>query len=140
MHDEVTKNCDTRLSAVFNSVVQALFANKLEQGLRKLTIPSLDVKKALAGGVTQITEGLEGNDREQVVNVINDAMVHAWLVCVVLASVSLLGALGVERRRIQGHEAPKATDSANEEGTTEEQPREQPDATAGSERDAKKES
>lgn len=49
--------------------------------------------------------------------VVNDSLTHAWLVPVVLTSVSLLGALAVEHRKIRGKEAKVAN---NDEVATEE--------------------
>lgn len=67
--------------------------------------------------MTDISDGLMDPLRSRVLDVVNDSLTHAWLVPVVLASVSLPGALAVEHRKIRGKEVNVAKD---EETVTEE--------------------
>ncbi|KAI1879726.1 hypothetical protein JX265_002680 [Neoarthrinium moseri] len=60
------------------------------------------VAQALAGGLREISNGLTGQLRARVLNVVNGSLTHAWLVPVVLTFLGLLGALAVEHRKIRG--------------------------------------
>lgn len=73
--------------------------------------------EALAGGVTDISDGLTGPLKARALDVVNNSLTHAWLVPVVLTSVSLIGALAIEHRKIRGKEANVAKDN---EAVTEE--------------------
>ncbi|KAI1878310.1 uncharacterized protein JN550_000492 [Neoarthrinium moseri] len=67
-----------------------------------LTAIGVGVAQALAGGLREISNGLTGQLRARVLNVVNGSLTHAWLVPVVLTSLGLLGALAVEHRKIRG--------------------------------------
>ncbi|KAJ0124042.1 HC-toxin efflux carrier TOXA [Diaporthe amygdali] len=103
--------------SVFISLVQAVFTNSLTKNLVGTGLSEKQISDALAGGVTNISDGLTGTLRARVLDVVNDSLTHAWLVSVVLTSVSLLGALAVEHRKIRGKEAKllKGNGAANEE-------------------------
>lgn len=102
--------------SVFISLVQAVFTNGLTNDLPSTGLSEEQLTEALSGGVTDISDGLTGQLRARVLDVVNKSLTHAWLVPVVLTSVSLLGALAVEHRKIRG----KEKETKDEEAATEE--------------------
>jgi hypothetical protein len=103
--------------SVFISLVQAVFTNGLTSDLPSASLSKEQLSNTLAGGVTDISVGLTGPLRTRVLDVVNDSLTHAWLVPVVFTSVSLLGTLAVEHRKIRGKGAKEAKD---DEAATEE--------------------
>lgn len=103
--------------SVFISLVQAVFTNGLTSDLPSAGLSEEQLSDALAGELTDISDGLTGPLRARVLDVVNDSLTHAWLVPVALTSVSLLGALAVEHRKIRGKESEVAKD---DEAATEE--------------------
>lgn len=103
--------------SVFISLVQAVFTNGLASDLVGAGLSEEQASDALSGGITDISNGLTGSLKARVLAVVNDSLTHAWLVPVVLTSVSLLGALAVEHRKIRGKEAKvaKGNEAATEE-------------------------
>lgn len=101
----------TMSRSVFISLVQAVFTNGLASDLVGTGLSEEQAADALVGGVTDISDGLTGPLRARVLDVVNNSLTHAWLVPLVLTSVSIVGALAVEHRKIRGKEAKVAEDN-----------------------------
>ncbi|KAI3320949.1 MFS general substrate transporter [Xylariaceae sp. AK1471] len=86
-------------SSIFVSVAQALFANNLAGRLQHLGIPGVDAGTVATTGITSLTKGLTGDAKSAVLSVINDALTDSWRLPIVLTSISIVGALGVEHRK-----------------------------------------
>ena len=84
------------------SLAQALFANLFIGGLQGLGLPKSDIDAALAGGVKTITDGLSGNAKTAVLHTLNESIVHAWRLPVVLCCLGIVGALAIEHRKVRG--------------------------------------
>ncbi|KAJ4296096.1 hypothetical protein N0V88_004798 [Collariella sp. IMI 366227] len=90
------------LIAIFTSVAQALFTNYLTSGLARLGMAGADASAVTSGGLTStLTEGLSGEDKRAVLGAVNNALIKSWLLPVVLSCVSIVGALGVEHRKMK---------------------------------------
>lgn len=81
------------------SVAQALFSNNLIGGLQQLGIEGVDGSTVATSGLTSLTKGLSGDVREAVLHAINNALIDAWRLPIVLTCISVVGALGVEHRK-----------------------------------------
>jgi predicted outer membrane lipoprotein len=88
--------------AIFVSLDEALFANFFINGLVGLGLPKSDIAASLARGVKTITEGLSGELKTAVLNTLNDSLVHAWRLPVVLCCLGIIGALAIEHRKVRG--------------------------------------
>ncbi|KAI1756769.1 MFS general substrate transporter [Xylaria castorea] len=86
-------------SSIFVSVAQAVFANNLAGNLRQLGIPGVDAGSVAATGITSLTKGLTGDAKNAVLLAINNALTNSWRLPIVLTSISVVGALGVEHRK-----------------------------------------
>src|ERR1019366_6189352 len=87
------------IRAIFVSVAEALFANFFINGLLGLGLPKSDIAASLARGVKTITDGLSGDVKRAVLNTLNESMVHAWRLPVVLCCLGIIGALAIEHRK-----------------------------------------
>ncbi|KAI0857695.1 MFS general substrate transporter [Xylaria cubensis] len=85
-------------SSIFVSVAQAVFANNLAGNLRQLGISGVDASSVASTGLTDLTKGLTGDAKNAVLRAINNALTNSWLLPIVLTSISVIGALGVEHR------------------------------------------
>lgn len=84
-------------SALAVSIAQALFTNDLSRGLQNLGVSGFDASSIATGGILSLTHGLSSSVREQIIQLINDALTSSWYLAVVLSCLSILGALAVER-------------------------------------------
>ncbi|TRX88333.1 hypothetical protein FHL15_010771 [Xylaria flabelliformis] len=85
-------------SSIFVSVAQAVFANNLAGNLRQLGISGVNAGSVASTGLTDLTKGLTGDAKNAVLLAINNALTNSWLLPIVLTSISVIGALGVEHR------------------------------------------
>ena len=66
----------------------------------------------MTGGVTTLTNGLQGANKTAVLDDFNRSMVDMWLLPLALCCISIIGAVTVERRRIRGQEKETKEESA----------------------------
>ena len=62
-------------SAIFTGIAQSLFINHLDQKIAKTDIPSIDTSQMKTGGVTTLTNGLQGANKTAVLDAFNKSMV-----------------------------------------------------------------
>lgn len=91
--------------AVFVSIAQALFTNNLTAELETLGIAGFDPSKVNSAGLTILTQGLSEGAKDAVLRAISDALTQAWLLPVILSCLSIVGALGVEHRKLRKRDA-----------------------------------
>lgn len=84
------------------SVAEALFENYLLHGLEALGLSDQDIETALAGGITMITSGLSGTTKTAVLRAVNEALVHVWILAVVLSCLSIVGSVLIQHSKIRG--------------------------------------
>lgn len=89
------------------SVAQALFANFFIDGLRGLELPKSDITTSLAGGVKTITDGLTEDAKAAVLHTLNESIVHAWRLPIVLCCLGIIGALTINHSQVRGARAGK---------------------------------
>ncbi|KAJ7627224.1 DHA14-like major facilitator [Roridomyces roridus] len=87
--------------ALFISIGQNVFTNKLVQGLVK-NVPGVDPNLVLGVGATNLRDAIEPQFFHEVLEVYNQALVSAFYVSVAMASLSLFGALAIEWKNIKG--------------------------------------
>ncbi|MCJ1378981.1 hypothetical protein MMC17_002080 [Xylographa soralifera] len=92
----------TLASAVFISVTETLFINELTNGVAGLGISGLSGQPLLEGGVTTLGQNLNQAAQTQLLSIYNNALVHSWRVAVAVSSISIIGALLIEHKEIQG--------------------------------------
>ncbi|KAJ9302642.1 hypothetical protein DTO271G3_16 [Paecilomyces variotii] len=86
--------------AIFVSTAQALFSNRLVDGLEGLGTSKAEATASLAKGVTSLTQGLSDDAKTAVLHVLNTSIVNAWRLPVALSSMSIVGAL--EHKKVKG--------------------------------------
>lgn len=86
--------------AVFIPVANAVLNEHLVSGL-KTAVSGLDAKTIAKAGVTQLRDLVPEGSVRRYLEVYNSALMNAFLVGVVLASLSVLGALGLEWRSVK---------------------------------------
>ena len=87
--------------ALFVSVGQNIFTNKLSQGL-KLYAPGIDPKIVLSTGATSIQQTIDKADLPGVTLAYNDALTQTFLVAAIMASLSIVGSLTIEWKSVKG--------------------------------------
>ncbi|KAI9814735.1 MAG: MFS sugar transporter [Pycnora praestabilis] len=87
--------------ALFISVGQNVFTNKLLDGL-KTAVPGLDPAIVLATGATSLKTAIDPKYLPGVLTAYNHALTQAYYVSVALASLNLIGALGMEWKSVKG--------------------------------------
>ncbi|KAJ7476946.1 major facilitator superfamily domain-containing protein [Mycena galericulata] len=87
--------------ALFVSVAQNVFSNKLSSGLVS-QVPGVDPTIVLSAGATSLRNSIAAEYLPAVISVYNDALVSAYYVSVAMACLSLAGALGMEWRSVKG--------------------------------------
>jgi hypothetical protein len=80
--------------AVFSSVAQALFVNKLSSGLP--TVSGIDVASIIRAGATDLPSVVPADKLAEVLVVYNSALRYAFTVAVAIGSLQVLPALGME--------------------------------------------
>ncbi|KAF7309754.1 Major facilitator superfamily transporter [Mycena indigotica] len=86
--------------ALFVSVGQNVFTNKLVEGLRE--IPGVDPTIVLSAGATSLRQRVASELVGAVVEAYNKSLVSAFYVSVAMASLSIIGALGMEWKSVKG--------------------------------------
>ncbi|KIW07220.1 uncharacterized protein PV09_02079 [Verruconis gallopava] len=91
--------CQTLGGAVFVSVGQNVFLKKFAGQLRQLPAGVLNMQTLLNTGATEIRNVVPPQYRDQVIRSYNYALMNGpMLVCIILACITFVGALGVEVR------------------------------------------
>jgi hypothetical protein len=95
---------ETISGTVFLAVSENLFANRLVSELRDL-VPSVDPSIVMAAGASELkgklSELFDAQTVEMILEAYSKALRPVWIIGVVLASLSLLGALGTEWVRVK---------------------------------------
>jgi len=92
--------------AIFVSVGQNIFSNHIVSGMLA-RVPELDPSIVLESGATDLQQTIrqatsgQANVVAHVLEIYNDAIVQTFVVALVLACVSIIGALGVEWRTVK---------------------------------------
>ncbi|KAJ7617034.1 major facilitator superfamily domain-containing protein [Roridomyces roridus] len=87
--------------ALFISIAQNVFTNKLVQGIVD-RVPSVDPNLVLGAGATALRTVVPTESFGAVLTVYNDALVSAFYVSVAMAALSLVGSLAIEWKSIKG--------------------------------------
>ncbi|KAK3337625.1 major facilitator superfamily domain-containing protein [Cercophora scortea] len=94
--------------AVFVSVAQNTFANRLVENIVALGIPNLDVSSIIRAGATGIRNVVDAEHLPAVIVAYNDALLQAFRVGLILSALSIIGAVGVEWKSVKGKNMPGA--------------------------------
>lgn len=86
--------------ALFVSVGQNVFSNKLSQGLKKYA-PTVDAQKVLNTGATAVQHSLDPADLPGVTKAYNDGLQQTFLVATILATFTILGSLSIEWKSVK---------------------------------------
>ncbi|KAJ7226633.1 hypothetical protein B0H12DRAFT_1148950 [Mycena haematopus] len=87
--------------ALFVSVAQNVFTNKLKDGLAS-HVPGLNPAIVLNAGATSLRNAVDPQYLPAVISAYNDALVSAFYVSVAMACLSLVGALAIEWKSVKG--------------------------------------
>ncbi|KAJ7124552.1 major facilitator superfamily domain-containing protein [Mycena epipterygia] len=87
--------------ALFISVAQNVFTNKLVSGLRD-HVPGVNPAIVLSAGATSLQTAVDSKFLPAVLSVYNQALVSAFYVSVALACLSIVGALSIEWKSVKG--------------------------------------
>ncbi|OGE48534.1 hypothetical protein PENARI_c028G12193 [Penicillium arizonense] len=90
--------CQTFGGAIFVSVSQALFANRLRSGILD-TVPAVRPDIVRQIGATNLDSVIDGGHMPAVKRVYNEALVSAWYLAVALFALSIVGAGGMSLRK-----------------------------------------
>lgn len=87
--------------ALFISVAQNVFTNRLFSNLAS-NVPSINPSIVLETGALSLRENVSPEDIAGVLIAYNDALTHAFYVSVAMASLSIIGAVGMEWKSVKG--------------------------------------
>ena len=87
--------------ALFVSIGQSVFTNKLSEGLVKHA-PSVDPKVILQTGATAIQKTIDKAVLPGVTIAYNDALTQAFLVSAVMAAMTIIGSAAIEWKSVKG--------------------------------------
>lgn len=87
--------------ALFVSIGQNVFSNKLLEGLAKY-VPNLDPTIILKTGATSIQQTVDKSDLPGVTLAYNDALTQAFLVAAIMASFTIIGSAAIEWKSVKG--------------------------------------
>ncbi|MCJ1396364.1 MFS sugar transporter [Xylographa bjoerkii] len=87
--------------AIFVSVAQSIFTNKLLSGIIA-TVPSVDPALVLATGATSLQSAVSPKDLPGVLLAYNGALDQVFYIAVAMATLSTFGALGMEWKSVKG--------------------------------------
>lgn len=87
--------------ALFISVAQNVFTNRLLTNLAS-NVPSINPSIILETGALSLRENVSPEDIGGVLIAYNDALTHAFYVSVAMASLSIIGAVGMEWKSVKG--------------------------------------
>lgn len=86
--------------ALFIAVGQNIFTNRLFTNLAT-GVPTLDPSIILKTGATSLRNAVGSGSLEDVLFAYNDALTHTYYVSVAMASLSIVGALGMEWKSVK---------------------------------------
>ena len=101
--------------AIFVSVGESIFTNKLLHGLTK-TGHGFDAAKLIHAGAEGLQSAVPTDLLPEVLKEYNDSLTQTWYISVALASLSIIGAVVVEWRSVKGNEQVKL--NGREEGSS----------------------
>ena len=87
--------------ALFVSVGQSVFTNKLSAGLTKYA-PSLNPAVVLTTGATSIQKEIDKAFLPGVTQAYNEALTQAFLVAAIMAASTIVGSLAIEWKSVKG--------------------------------------
>lgn len=87
--------------ALFVSVGQNIFSNRLAQGLKHYA-PSIDPAIVLNTGATSIQQTIDKADLRGVTLAYNNALTQTFLVAAVMAALTIIGSLTIEWKSVKG--------------------------------------
>ena len=87
--------------AMFVSIAQSVFTNKLVNGIIALHIPHLNARQIVQSGATHLRQVVPAGHLREVLLAYNVALVKAFQIGLVLACLSILGALGMEWKSVK---------------------------------------
>ncbi|KAL4783360.1 major facilitator superfamily domain-containing protein [Aspergillus varians] len=90
--------CQTFGGAIFVSVSQALFANRLRTGILR-AVPGVSPSIVREIGATNLEDVIDHQHMSAAKKAYNDALVQAWYLAVALFAMAFLGAAGMSLRR-----------------------------------------
>jgi len=93
--------CQTLGGALFISVAQNIFTNRLLSGLAQV-VPDLNPGIVLATGATSLKDAIDPKFLGGVLFVYNRALTNTFYISVAMASLSIIGALGMEWKSVKG--------------------------------------
>lgn len=91
-------------AAIFVSVGNNLFNTRLFRSIEALNIPNLDTANVVQSGATTLRQLVPAEYLPDVLVAYNDALRWAFRISLILACLSILGAVGMEWKKIKGHE------------------------------------
>lgn len=101
MNPAIINFCLSLGGALFIAVGQSIFTNRLSTNLAT-NVPILNPSIVLKSGATSLRNAVGSDSLEGVLIAYNDALTHAYYVSVAIASLSIIGALGMEWKSIKG--------------------------------------
>jgi len=87
--------------ALFVSIGQNVFSNKLVQGLKEYA-PNIDPTIVLNTGATSIQQSIDKAQLPGVTLAYNNALIHAFLVAAVMATLTIVGSASIEWKSVKG--------------------------------------
>jgi hypothetical protein len=87
--------------ALFISVAQNIFTNRLVSGLAQV-VPDINPQIVLRTGATSLKDAIDPRHLSGVLFVYNRAITNTFYISVALASLSAIGALGMEWKSVKG--------------------------------------
>ena len=87
--------------AIFVSVGESVFENRLASGL-VARVPSVNPVAVISTGATGFRRVVDSEDLPAVLVSYNGALTKTFVVCVVMACLSMIGAAGMEWRSVKG--------------------------------------
>jgi hypothetical protein len=87
--------------ALFVSIGQNVFSNKLVEGLAKYA-PSIDPSIVLNIGATSIQNTVEKDVLPGVTLAYNNALTHSFLVAAIMAATTIIGSAAIEWKSVKG--------------------------------------
>ncbi|PLB51510.1 MFS general substrate transporter [Aspergillus steynii IBT 23096] len=91
--------------SVFVSVAQNIFTKRLITNLAALNIPDFSPSEVVNGGATSLRSIVSDSDLPDVLVAYNDALVEVFQLGLILACLSIIGALGVEWKNMKAKKA-----------------------------------
>lgn len=88
--------------ALFVSVAQNIFTNKLVENLVALEISGLDPQTIVNSGATSVRDLVDSSRLAEVLSAYNLALVETFKIALILSCLSIFGALGIEWRNVKG--------------------------------------